>query len=132
MAHRKLVPKSGSTYLSPSEVIARLQSHFKHVEIDQRQGEAHVDKMVDQLTRMQFLTPPPATPEEIERLRSLRAQAVFVMFCDDSDSEHSYLTTTVIPGEPLFVGFSSSDHEEASARLLEECAMILGYDVTES
>jgi hypothetical protein len=130
MAHRKLFPKLGSNCLSSSEVIARLKSHFKHVETDPEQGEAHVNKMVDQLTRMQFLTPPPATAEDIERLRSLRGQAVFVAFADDADSADACLTTTIIPGEPLFFGFSSSNHEEASNSLLERCALILGYDIT--
>lgn len=131
MGHRKLFPKSGNKYLSPSEVITRLQAHFEHVEINQHQGATHVDKMVDQLTRMRFLSPPPATPEDIERLRSYRSQAVFVKFCDEPDSEHAYLTTTVIPGEPLFFGFSSSDQEEAAAKLLERCALILGYEIIE-
>jgi hypothetical protein len=57
MAHRKLFPKSGGGCLSPSEVIARLRSTFKHVEIDSHRGEAYVDKMIDQLTRSTQLCP---------------------------------------------------------------------------
>jgi hypothetical protein len=129
MANRKLHPKSGCDYLSPSEVITRLQAGFKYVDLDPHQGQLRVDQMADQLTRMQFLTPPPATLEEIDRLRSLRKQAVFVTFYDNSDSEYCYLSTTVIPGEPLFIGFSSSQHEEHSAQLLARCAMLLDYDV---
>jgi hypothetical protein len=131
MAHRRLFPKPGSDYLSPPEVIARLRSHFKHVRIDPEQGEAHVNKMVDQLTRMQLLTPPPATPEEIEHLRGLRGEAVFVMFADNPAFGEAYLTTTIIPGEPLFFGFSSVNHEEAACGLLERCALLLDYRITE-
>src|SRR4051812_5763816 len=131
MAHRKLFPKPGCDYLSPSDVIARLRSYFKHVQVDSQRGEAHVTRMVDQLTRMQFLTPPPATPEEIEHLQSLRGEAVFVLFADTSDFGDAYLTTTAIPGEPLFFGFSSANHEEAALGLLERCAMVLGYCVTD-
>src|SRR5579884_3541456 len=122
MANRKLCPKPGGNYLAPSDVIARLRSHFSHVEIDARQGEAVVNQMVDQLTRMQFLEPPPATPEDIQRLRSLRGQAVSVTVADDPDSEKAWLTTTLIPGEPLFFGFSSGHHEDAAMPLLERCA----------
>jgi hypothetical protein len=130
MAHRKLFPKSGNPYLTPAEVIARLQAHFGYVETDPQRGADHVDSMVAQLARMQFLSPPPATPEQIERLRSVRSQAVLVVFSDDASSEYAYLTTTLIPGEPLFFGFSSANQEEASAELLERCASVLGYEIT--
>jgi hypothetical protein len=130
MAHRKLFPKPGNHYLSPPEVIARLRSHFKHVQIDPQRGEAHVNKMLDQLTRMQFLTPPPVTPEEIKHLRSLRGEPVFVLFADNPARGDACLTATIIPGEPLFFGFSSANHEEAVLALLERCAMVLGYNIT--
>ncbi len=105
MAHRKLFPKPGNPYLSPSEIIARLQANFRYVEVDKCRGEAHVDKMVTQLQRMRFLTPPPATPEVIERLQSVRGEAVEVIFYDDAGSDDAYLTTTAIPDEPLFSAF---------------------------
>jgi hypothetical protein len=130
MADRKLFPKSGSPYLTPTEVIARLHSHFRHVETDPDGGAAYLNSMVAQLTRMQDLSPPPAAPEEVERLRSLRGEAVSVVFCDDPRSEYAYLATTVIPETPLFFGFSSAHQEEASAELLARCASVLGYEIT--
>ena len=130
VAHRKLFPKAGSSYLSPSEVIRRLQKHFAHVKFDLEQGQAETQAMIDQLTRMQSFTPPPATAEEIERLQNLCSQAVAVMFGDDADLEDISLTTTIIPGEPLFFGFSSTEHEEATVNLLQRCARILNYEIT--
>src|ERR1700722_10550745 len=129
MAHRKLFPPPGSDFLSPSDIVARLRSHFRHVQVDSQGGQTHLDKMVDQLTRMQFLTPPPATPEQIDRLRRVRAEAVLGAFADDPASEDTWLSTAMIPGEPLFFGFSSARHQEAAGALLERCAIVLGYEM---
>jgi hypothetical protein len=129
VGHRKLFSKPGNDYLAPSAVVARLRAHFNHVETDPQQGAVHVTRMVEQLTRMQFLKQPPATPEEIERLRGLREQSVCVTFFDDPASPDACLTTTIIPGEPLFFGFSSAEHERLAMPLLERCARVLDYEI---
>lgn len=129
MAHDRLFPRTGHKWLSPPEVVERLRSEFSTVKVDRKQGEAHVVRMIDQLTRMLHLTPPPASEAEIDRLRSVREQAVFLMFGESTDSDNGYLGTTVIPGEPLFFGYSSGRHQEATRPLLERCASALGYEI---
>ncbi len=89
--------KHGSEYLSPSEVVSRLRGEFRYVEVDLQQGDEHVKSMVEQLTRMQDLEPPPASSEEIERLKAARGQALFVCIFDEPQSEDAVLTTEVDP-----------------------------------
>jgi hypothetical protein len=83
--------------------------------------------MVAQFVRMRDLSPPPATPDQIERLRKLRERAIFVTFSDDPHDEDARLRTCLIPGEPLFFGYHSQRHQKATWSLLKRCASALGY-----
>lgn len=56
---------------------------------------------------------------------------MLVVFADYTASEGECLSTAVIPREPLFFGFSSAQHEEAAGALLERCASVLGYEISE-
>jgi hypothetical protein len=129
VARNKLFPKPSSSFLSPAEVVSRLRAEFRHIAVDQQQGVAHAGQLIAQLERMKDLEPPPASPEEIQRLRSLQNQALFITLSDEAMSEFAYLAFGVIPGTPLFFGYSSPQHEEASRPLLERCASALDYDI---
>ena len=129
MAHHRLFPRPGHPFLTPADAISRMASAFRSVRTDPHRGAAHVRQMVRQLRRMSHLTPPPATEEEIARLAELERESLFVTIADDPDSNVAYLTTCVIPGEPLFFGYSSSEHERAASPILVRCAEALGYEI---
>jgi hypothetical protein len=129
MAHNWLGPKPGSPYHSPANVIDQLRAEFLRVTVNAQKGAENVGKTIAQLNRMKTLSPPPASEEEIERLRSVQEQAVAVTFSDEASPEYAYLEVTLTPGYALFFGYSSPEHQEAARPLLERCASILGYEI---
>jgi hypothetical protein len=129
MAFNRLYPKEGGRYLSPTEVIERLKQEFAQVEVDVAKGEVHVLRMIEQLARMQDFTPPPASPEDIERLRSVKNEARFVTVMSKSKDEDAYLSTCIISGEALFFDYSSARHEMMARPLLERFAAALNYEI---
>jgi hypothetical protein len=129
MAFNRLYPKEGGRYLSPTEVIEKLKQEFAHVEVDAAKGEVHILNMIAQLIRMQDFSPPPASPEDIERLRSVKNEARYVTVMSESMDQDAYLTTCIIPGEMLFFDYSSARHEIISRPLLERIAAALNYEI---
>ena len=129
MAHSRLFPRRGESFISPGEAVRRLAAEFVAVTTDRQQGAEHVWRMVTQLRRMGHLTPPPATPDEIARLEVLAPEAVFVLLSDGPASGQADLTTCIFPDHPLFFGYSSAQHQAASRPLLERCAKVLGYEI---
>jgi len=129
MAFNRLVPKEGGRYLPPGEVIERLQQEFAQVDVDIAKGEVHVLNMIAQLTRMQDFSPPPASSEDIERLRSAKNEARYVTVMGESKDQDAYLTTCIIPGETLFFDYSSARHEMMARPLLERIAAALDYEI---
>jgi hypothetical protein len=127
MAHSRLYPESGQPFLSSIEAINRLHSEFGNFHADRKKGAEYVGQMLQQLNRMRSVTPPPATNEQIARLEALECESIFISICSDDDPGGPCLTTCIIPGEPLFFGFSSDSHQEATLPLLIRCASALGY-----
>jgi hypothetical protein len=52
-----------------------------------------------------------------------------VIIADAADCGYEYLAFTALPGQGLFIGFNSAQHEEAAQPLLERCCRVLGYEV---
>jgi len=111
------------------EAINRLSSEFANFHADREKGSEYVRQMLQQLTKMKHLTPPPATNEEITRLEGLQGESIFVSISDEANSGVSYLTTCIIPGQPLFFGYSSAKHQLAAQSLLDRCAAALDYEI---
>ena len=122
MAHR-LDPKSGRSPLGPEEVVRRLRQEFVAVDEDREAGARHIDQMVAQFRRMN------APGEIIEAHLRMRDEAIHVVVTDDPTSEEAYLSFTVMPGEGLFIGYHSRQHEDAARPVLEQCAQALGYEI---
>ena len=120
MAHR-LSPMTEHGYLEPMEIVRRLKVEFDFVEADA--GTEHVAGMLRQFKRMN------APAEIIETHRAMLGKAITVLVSDREDFEDDYLTFTAMPGGDPFIGYSSRQHEEASARLLVRACKILRYRV---
>ena len=130
MAHR-LIARDGHRYLSPRVVVTRLESEFAYVEASEEDGRRHVRGLIRQLHAIRQTGDIPVDNEHLERLKKAQSSAIYVYFGDDPSSEIAYLSTAVIPGEPLFFDYSSRAHEAAAQTLLLRCVDALGYDVVE-
>ncbi|HEX4796875.1 MAG TPA: hypothetical protein VH370_23995 [Humisphaera sp.] len=129
MAHDRLFPKAGFPFLAPTAVVDLLKREFNVVQVDVQEGRLHVEKLVEQLRRLQHLQSPPASEDEIERLEKSREESLYVVVADEHDHGPAYLKTYLIPAQPVFFGYSSRQHEQASRPLLARFASCLGYEV---
>lgn len=137
MGHR-LSPKSDADSLLPSDVVARLYDFFPNVSVDSSAGASHVDEMIAQYQRMQrgferWKDPPPEAIEltsMIERLESLRSDAISVSVTDAPHDENRSITFTLIPGEDILIGYASQQHEEKSTEIVMRIADAISYDVS--
>lgn len=120
MAHR-LEPLDGSSYLPPSEVVRLLEGEFAVVEADAAAGAEHVAAMIRQFERMR--APAAVIDEHLE----MQATAIHLVVADDPHPGDEYLSFAAMPGQGLFVGYSSGQHEETAEPLLERCCRALGY-----
>jgi hypothetical protein len=120
VAHR-LELADGSPHLPPAEVIQRLEAEFAVVEADAAAGAEHVAAMIRQFERM-------GVPEAvIDEHRQMQPAAVHLVVADDPNPGEAYLSFAALPGQGLFVGYSSGQHEEAAGPLLARCCRVLGY-----
>jgi hypothetical protein len=129
MAHDRLYPKAGFPFLAPAAAIRLLQEEFAHVYADPREGQNYVRKMVEKLRQLQHFTPPPVTEEEIRGLEESANKSLHVLLADNEDFGFAYLTTCIIPGQPLFFGYSSAQHQQSAQPLLTRCCSKLGYEI---
>jgi hypothetical protein len=121
MAHRLYPIKDGEN-LEPEEIVRRLRAEFDFVDADREAGMEHVANMLKQFQRMN--APPPI----IDAHRAMLGKAIRVIISDREDFEDDYLTFTAMPNEYPFVSYSSRQHEDAAALLLERACKILGYE----
>jgi len=129
MAHDRLFPKEGFPFLAPSAIVDGLNREFKFVQVDEAEGRLHVAKMAEQLRRLQHIRAPFAVADEIKRLEDSRDESLYVVVADEHDHGPAYLKTCLIPAQPVFFGYSSRQHEQASRPLLARFASCLGYEV---
>ena len=123
-----LIPRNG-TYLSPMEVITRLQPAFAYVETTEEGAGEHVMAWIDQLS---FVSDPAGSglvEEYIGQLEHFRYAARFVHFGDDLGSDGVLLTMIMVPNQPLIIDAHGADEE--TWYLIFRCAGALGYDVFE-
>lgn len=120
MAHR-LEPQNGCHYLAPAEVMHRLEGEFGFVEADAEAGMNHVAAMIRQFERMN------APQEVIEEHRQIQSAAIHLVIADSAEFGDEYLSFAALPGQGLFIGYHSRQHEDAAAPLLERCCRVLGY-----
>jgi len=121
MAHR-LEPPAGRPYLSPAEVVHRLDGEFAFVEADAEAGHNHVAAMIRQLERMK------APQAIIEEHRQLQIGAIHLTVANTAEFTNEYLSFAALPGQGLFVGYHSQQHEDAARPLLQRCCRALGYE----
>lgn len=127
----RLLPANGVRYLSPLRVVARIESEFAYVEVDEAEGHRHVAAIIERLREDMRRRPHPLPEVEqrLERLQQVKERAVHLRFGDDPGSELEFLCTTVVAGEPLVIECESADHAHATQSLLKRCAKALGYSI---
>jgi len=109
-------------------VVARLQSEFPYVASSEEDGRRYVRAIVKQLSAIKQIGEIPVDSEYLDRLDRAQNGAIYVYF-EDPSCATTYLSTVVIPGEPLFFYYSSSAHERATQALLSRCAAALDYEI---
>ena len=120
MAHR-LSPVTDGNYLEPKEIVRRMRAEFNYVQADADAGTEVVADMLKQFERMK------APITIIEAHRAMLGKSISIEVYDREDYEYDYLTFTAMPKNDLLIGYSSLQHEEAAAPLLERVCKILRY-----
>ena len=120
MAHR-LSPITEGAYLEPTEIVRRLRAEFEFVEADADAATEVVADMIKQFKRMK------APQEIIDAHLAMLGKAIRIVVADREDFEDDYLAFTSMPNGDPFIGYSSGQHEDAAAPLLERACKILRY-----
>ena len=123
-----LIPRNGQ-YLSPMEVIRRLQPEFAYVEISEEGARNHVLTLIDQFKCAAEEERAAAVDEYIGQLERFQDAARFVHFGNDLGSDGVLLSMLMIPQQPLFLDAHGEDEE--TWFLIFRCAGVLGYEVFE-
>lgn len=120
---------NGHRYHSPLVVVKRLSCEFAYVEADEAEGYRHVLEMLEWLEAKIGGRTNSIHNERVRHLQTVRDRAIHVVFGDDLTSDHAYLCSVIIPGEPLVFEHASSAHERSVRPLLKRCAEVLGYEI---
>ena len=129
MAHNSLVPED-DVYLENDDIVRLLGEEFSFVETNQKLGEQEYDKGLDYLRSLleQELSPGGRDiKQELEAAESKRDKSLHIFIADSPEPGDAYLCTTLVPEEPIFFGYCSHAHQEASQPLLERVKKALGY-----
>lgn len=127
---------TGDEFLSPEEIIARLQKTFKNVVVDKKAGKRNILGRIEHFEKVlasgtnKFWSKE-SIQNAIKRLASLLDDAYRITITDEKNPGNAYLTTVVMPNSKLFFGYSSDEQMAESALLLERCAKALGYEIEE-
>jgi hypothetical protein len=119
MAHR-LYPIEGEP-IEPREIVRRLRAEFDFVKADADAGSEVVANMITQFQRMN------APRETIAEHRAMLGSAIHIVVSDRENFGDDYLSFTAMPGGYPFIGYSSREHEDSAAPLLERACKILRY-----
>ena len=125
-----LVARDSHPYLSPRVVVARLVSEFPYVASSEEDGRRYVRGIIQQLQAIKQFGEIPVDREYLDRLERAEHDAIYVYF-EDWNSDAAYIGTAIIPGEPLFFMYSSSEQEQAARPLLIRCAKALDYEIVD-
>ncbi len=121
MSHR-LEPKDDVSYLTPDEIVSRLQDEFACCTADRDEGKDVVGDTIAKLIELN------APQEIIDQQVAAQSGAITVLIADD-DTTEDYLQFTVKPNEGILVGYFSGQHEDATRPLLDRCACVLDYRI---
>lgn len=125
----KLLPADGRRYLSPLRVVARMESEFSYLEVDDAEGSRRVGKIIDQVRKAHRNLLHRTGDSRLAHLEKVKDSAIHLQLGDDPGSETEYLSVTVIPEEPLIVECESVAHAKSAEPLLRRCAKALGYSI---
>jgi hypothetical protein len=129
MAH-EFRPKRGNPLLPIGEVTRRLQTAFKHVELDVERASRDLEGWIRFVIDARSRGATAYTDEKIERARRAIGRSVFVIVADDPDTEVAYLAFSLEPeDEMIFVGYESEEQERASVGLRRRLAKVLDYEM---
>ena len=123
-----LIPRNGQ-YLSPMEVINRLQPEFAYVETTEEGAGKHVLELIDQISFVEGEAPSPDVSEYKDQLEHFQYAARFVHFGNDLGADGVLLSLLMIPQQPLFIDAHGEDEE--TWFLIYRAAAALEYDVFE-
>jgi hypothetical protein len=127
MAH-ELVPRNG-IHLAPSEVAKRLSAEFAYVKIDADEGMKEAKSRAQWIERSpekMFLGKHKEALEIAAMLNGLvPGEALKIEFGDDPKTT---LRITVLPKQPIIIGYRSTEHQAQSKDLVQRCAHALDCD----
>ena len=126
-----LEPQDGETFVSVPIVVSRVGREFAYVESDGELGRRHVAKMISDVDAQLGGTEASGRKERAKYLAEVLNRAIYVRCGDNPGSETDFLSTVVVPGEPIVFEYESKAHEAASRMLLLRFAKILGYKIVE-
>jgi len=123
----RLEPDDGSHLLLVPVVLFRIQQEFAYMVSDEEVGRIHVEQMKKDIhANTQNMI---VRTERLKNLEQVQNQAVYVRFGDNPASETEYLSTVLIPGEPIKINYESAQHGDQSRPLLWRFASMLGYRI---
>jgi hypothetical protein len=125
MAFLKLFPYEGHDWLPMDEVLDRMRTEFRAVDVDPDAGQDHVGDMITATLR--FSDTLSFKQAQLADLQSVRETAVWVTFRDSDDVEAA---CCLMSDRDLF--FDSPDEINGPARkLVERLAGALNYELYE-
>ena len=126
-----LEPPDGESFINVPIVISRVEHEFAYMESDAELGRRHVAKMIGEIDAQLGGRKVAGQNERVRYLAEAQNRAVYVRCGDNPGSETDYLSTVVVPGEPIIFEYDSKAHEQASRALLHRFAKALGYKIVE-
>lgn len=122
-----LMPRDGGRYLSPGEVITRVQAEFAYVETTEEGAREHVFAWIEQLAFVAADGRAAADDNYLAQLEQLQDAARFVHFGEDLGADGVLLSMLMIPHQPLIIDSHAQDDE--TWHLIYRCAAALDYEV---
>lgn len=126
-----LEPPDGETFVSVPIVISRVEREFPYMESDAELGRRHVAQMIGEIDAQLGGRKVAGQSERAKYLGEAQNRAVYLRCGDNPSSETDYLSTVIVPGEPIIFEYDSKAHEQASRALLQRFAKVLGYKIVE-
>ena len=124
-----LMPRAGGRYLTPIEVIRRVEGAFAYVETTEEDARAQVLEWMNQLAFVTAEGRAAADDKYLAQLEQLQDAARFVHFGDDLGADGVLLSMLMIPQQPLIIEGHAQDEE--TWFLIYRCAAALDYEVYE-
>jgi len=124
-----LEPRDGNPVLLVPVVLSRIQREFAYVETDEELGRLHVGQMIEEIASQVEGSRVNSESGRLRHLGQAQTHAVYVRCGDNPTSETVYLSTVLIPGDPIKSNYESGRHAEDSRHLLQRFARAIGYKI---